>query len=60
VPLEDLTGPAAVIDVRSLAEEGESGINPLITADRVRGWEEEHGSFRADEVVLFRTGWDRY
>jgi isatin hydrolase len=60
VPLEDLMGPAAVIDVRSLAEEGEPGISPFITADHVRGWEEEQGWLQAGEVVLFRTGWDWY
>ena len=60
VPLEDLMGPAVVVDVRSLAGEGESGVSPFITPDHVRGWEEEHGALRAGEVVLFLTGWDRY
>ena len=60
VPLEDLMGPAVVIDVRFLADTGEPGVSPFITADHVRGFEEEHGSLREGEVVLFRTGWDRY
>jgi kynurenine formamidase len=58
VPLEDLMGPAALIDVRFLA--GEPGVSPFITADHVREWEEEQGALRAGEVVLFRTDWDRY
>ena len=60
VPLEDLMGPAAVIDVRFLAEEGEPGISPFITAGHVEAWEAENGSLQAGEVVLFLTGWDRY
>jgi kynurenine formamidase len=60
VPLEDLMGPAVVVDVRFLSEEGRPGISPFITDEHVRGWEEEHGEVRAGEVVLFRTGWDRY
>jgi len=49
-----------VIDVRFLSEEGEPGISPFITEDHVKGWEDENGTLRAGEVVLFRTGWDRY
>src|SRR5829696_4011045 len=60
VPLEDLMGPAVVVDVRFLAEEGKPGISPFITAGHVEEGEEENGSLRASEVVLFRTGWDRY
>jgi isatin hydrolase len=56
VPLEDLMGPAVVVDVRFLAGEGEPGVSPFITADHVRGWEEERGALRAGEVVLFLTG----
>src|SRR5215217_8029170 len=37
VPLEDLMGPAVVIDVRFLADTGEPGVSPFITADHVRG-----------------------
>src|SRR5688572_3706243 len=58
VPLEDLMGPAALIDVRFLA--GEPGVSPFITADHVREWEEEQGALRAGDVVLFGTDWDRY
>jgi len=60
VPLEDLMGPAAVVDVRFLAEGGKSGVSPFITDEHVRAWEEDHGPVGEGEVVLFRTGWDRH
>ena len=60
VPLKDLMGPAAVVDVRSLAEGSEPGVSPFIQPDHVRAWEAENGPLQEREVVLFRTGWDRY
>ncbi|MGH3147453.1 MAG: cyclase family protein, partial [Rubrobacter sp.] len=60
VPLEDLMGPAVVVDVRSLAGRGEPGVSPMIEPDHVGDWEDEHGSIREGEVILFWTGWDRY
>jgi kynurenine formamidase len=60
VPLEDLMGPTAVVDVRSIGERGEPGVSPFIEPDHVGAWEDEHGSLQNGEVVLFRTGWDRY
>jgi kynurenine formamidase len=53
-------GPAAVVDLRFLAEEEKLGVSPFITAGHLRDWEEEHGPLREGEVVLLRTGWDRY
>jgi isatin hydrolase len=58
VPPDDLVGPAAVVDLRHLSEEGKPGLSPFITADHIREWEEEHGPLREGEVVLLRTGWD--
>ncbi len=60
VPLEDLMGPAAIIDVRFLAEDGKPGKSPFITADHIKAWEDEHGEVQAGDVVLLWTGWDRY
>ncbi|QYJ16021.1 Kynurenine formamidase [Rubrobacter xylanophilus DSM 9941] len=60
VPVEELMGPAAVVDVRSLAGEGKPGISPFIEPGHVEAWEREHGALREGEVVLFRTGWDRF
>jgi kynurenine formamidase len=65
--LEQLMGPAAVVDVRHLIEAAPKGErthlaeSPMITAELLAAWEQEHGAFEAGEVVLFRTGWsDRY
>lgn len=55
-----LVGPAAVVDVRRLADNGEPGVSPTITADHLRAWEEEHGVFQPGEVVLLQTDWTRY
>ncbi|MGH3088752.1 MAG: cyclase family protein [Rubrobacteraceae bacterium] len=60
VPLDDLMGPAAVIDVRYLADKGEPGISPFIEPEHIESWEDENGSLREGEVALFWTGWDRY
>jgi len=67
LPLDQLMGPAAVIDVRHLIDAAAPGEtthlaqSPEISADLVRAWEAEHGALEAGEIVLFRTGWsDRY
>ncbi len=60
VPLEDLMGPAAVVDVGYLSGQGEPGVSPFIEPDHVSRFEQEHGELVGGEVVLFKTGWDRY
>lgn len=61
VCLEDLLGPAVVIDVRFLNRpESQPGVSPAITVEHVAAWESEHGAIQAKEIVLFCTGWDRY
>ncbi len=60
IPLEDLIGPAAVIDVSALAGQGGPGASPWITPAHLRHWEAAHGAFRPGEIVLLRTGWDRH
>ena len=60
VPLEDLMGPAVVVDVSYLSGQGEQGVSPFIEPEHVRAFEEEHGELVEGEVVLFRTDWDRY
>ena len=57
VPLEDLMGPAVVIDVRFLSEEGKPGESPFITPDHIKEWEEENGAIQEGELVLLWTGW---
>jgi kynurenine formamidase len=67
LPLSQLMGPAAVVDVRHLIDAAPAGVatnlreSPVITAELLREWERENGPFEPGEVVLFRTGWsDRY
>jgi len=60
VPLRDLGGPVAVIDVTQLSGQGNPGESPWITAAHIQAWENEHGTLQAGEVVLLYTGWDKY
>lgn len=60
IPLEELIGPAAVVDITDLSQQGEIGRSPRIEAERLAAWEEEHGPFHSDEVVLLHSGWDRH
>lgn len=59
VPVEQLMGPAVVIDVPEDLAGGEPGVSPVITSDHVRRWESTNGDIVEGEVVLFRCGWDR-
>ncbi len=61
VPLEQLMGPAAVIDCRDLIGTAGPGKSPMITVAKVQAWEKEHGEIQPGEVVIFYTGWtDRF
>ncbi|MBX6762452.1 MAG: cyclase family protein [Rubrobacteraceae bacterium] len=60
VPPEELMGPAVVVDVRFLSGQGKPGVSPFIEPEHIRAFEEEHGELEEGEVVLLRTGWDRY
>lgn len=61
VPLSQLTGPAAVIDVTALTGTvAEPAVSPLIEPDVILDWERRHGPLRARDVVLFHSGWDRH
>jgi isatin hydrolase len=60
VPLAQMTGPTAVIDVPADLPEPPPGISPLIDVDLLHEHERRHGAIEAGMVVLFRTGWDRY
>jgi kynurenine formamidase len=56
LPLTDLIGPACVIDCSREATE-----NPdyLLTAERIRSWESEHGEIPPRAWVLMRTDWSK-
>ena len=54
IPLQQLIGPAIVIDVASKA-----AANPdyRLTAEDVRAWESQNGTIAAGTIILLRTGW---
>jgi kynurenine formamidase len=54
IPVKQLFGPAAVIDVR--AESGKDADYQLGSA-RVEEWEKRHGRIPEGTIVLLRTGW---
>ena len=67
IPLEQMIGPAVVVDVRPLIQNYPRGINthlresPVISRQYLEEWEIKHGNFEAGEIVLFYTGWsDQY
>ena len=57
VPLENLIGPAVVIDVteKSIADR-----DYLITIDDITSWEARHGVIPSNSILFFRTGFGRY
>jgi kynurenine formamidase len=60
VPIAQTCGPARVIDVMHLlgSTRKESWpASPEITVTDLRAYEKQHGELKANEVVLFRSGW---
>lgn len=60
IPLEQLFGPAVVIDIPEDLPGSAPGVSPLITGELIVEWERVNGEIEVGDVVLFRTGWDRY
>lgn len=65
--LEDMIGPAVVVDVRPLIDTAPKGQktrlaqSPVIDRAFLEAWEEKNGRFAAGDIVLFRTDWsDNY
>src|SRR3954454_14484006 len=62
LPLEQLMGPAAVVDVRHLIDAAPAGEttnlreSPVITAELLRVWEDAHGAEDVPLVVELRDG----
>ena len=54
IPARRFIGPACVIDVTADVEADEDF---LLTPDRIREWEQNHGRIAAGSWVLLRTGW---
>jgi isatin hydrolase len=59
VPLEQLIGPAVVIDVTESLLTGEPGRSPAVEVEALERFEAEHGLIEPGEVVILRTDWDR-
>jgi kynurenine formamidase len=53
IPLSNLIGPAAVIDVSDRAHP-----DYLVSIEDLVGWEAAHGPIPAGAILLVRTGWD--
>ena len=56
IPLEQLIGPALVIDVTAASDKD---ADYQISVADLTGWEREHGAIAAEAIVLFRTGFSR-
>lgn len=58
VPLDQLSGPAVVIDVPDDLRSTGPGISPIIQPGVIEEFEARHGRIQPGEIVLFRSGWD--
>ena len=56
IPVEQLIGPAVVIDVSAKAA---ADPDYRLTAEDVRAWETKNGAIPKDSIVLLRTGWGK-
>jgi kynurenine formamidase len=56
IPAARFVGPACVIDV---TREVDTNEDFLLTPDRIRAWEQEHGQIPRGAWVLLQTGWSR-
>lgn len=57
LPLEQLMGPAVVIDVTRQAQKNRQY---RLTVDDVLEFEREYGRIKSGAIVLLKTGWSRY
>ena len=57
IPVENLMGPLAVIDVRAGAEEDP---DYLLSPDDVSAWEAENGELPPGAIVAMMSGWDAF
>lgn len=54
IPLEQLAGPAAVVDV---SEQAAADPDYLVSADDLNRYEQQHGPIESRSIVLIRSGW---
>lgn len=59
IPIDQLLGPAAVVDVCSLVGQATPGASPRINPGSLSEFERAHGALRPGDIVLFRSRWDR-
>jgi len=57
IPLEQLVGPAVVIDVTKSCS---SNPDYVLTVDDVKDWERAHGELPSGAILLVKTGWGKY
>lgn len=57
IPIEQLMGPLAIIDIRAKAE---ADPDAQVTPDDILAWEAEHGPLPAGVVVAMLSGWADY
>lgn len=60
IPLEQLMGPAVVIDVPADLSGSAPGVSPMITGEFIAEWESKHGPIKPRDIALFRSNWDRH
>ena len=59
IPLDDLIGPAAVVDVSGAVGIGTETVQPdfQVGVEDLRDWESRHGAIPDGAILLLRTGW---
>ena len=55
IPVSDLVGPLAVVDIRAKAEEDPDA---LITPEDLQAWEKSYGELPPGAIVAMLSGWD--
>lgn len=60
LPLAQMMGPAVVVDVPEDLPGGSPGVSPIIPPELIEEFEVDQGPILAGDVVLFRSGWDRF
>ncbi len=57
IPINQLTAPAIVIDIR---EQARSNPDYMLQVQDIDFWEKQHGSIPPHSIVLLLTGWGQY
>ena len=58
IPMAQFHGPAVVIDVSHIRG-SEPGVSPVFDDKVVTDWEKDYRPIVPDDIVIFRTDWDR-